>query len=230
MNTEKTGNFISQLRKEKGLTQKQLADAIGVTDKAVSRWETAKNYPDIELLEQIAHFFDVTVSELLEGKRIPKKNLADISENHVVEQIKNNKKNKKKYQLTIAVILCIIMALFSLLVVLEPGIVGYDDSIGFLFLFTGPFIPLLAIPLLIIFTIKNKLSKKCIVIFSCLLFFQLVFVLNMFFAFLPFGDYLRTYVPLVSSVVELLLCVILINKLNYIKKDDVLPNQKTKKE
>lgn len=229
MNTEKTGNFISQLRKEKGLTQKQLADAIGVTDKAVSRWETAKNYPDIELLEQIAHFFDVTVSELLEGKRIPKKNLADISENQVVEQIKNNKKNKKKYQLTIAVILCIIMALFSLLVVLEPGIVDYDDSIGFLFLFTGPFIPLLAIPLLIIFTIKNKLSKKYIVIFSCLLFFQLVFVLNMFFAFLPFGDYLRTYVPLISSVVELILCVILINKLNCIKKDDVLPNQKTKK-
>ena len=57
MNTVKTGSFISQLRKEKGLTQKQLADVLGVTDKAVSRWETAKNYPDIELLEQIAQFF-----------------------------------------------------------------------------------------------------------------------------------------------------------------------------
>lgn len=228
MNTEKTGKFISQLRKEKGLTQKQLSDAIGVTDKAVSRWETAKNYPDIELLEQIAQFFDVTVSELLEGKRIPKENLADISENQVVEQIKNNKKSKKKYQLTIAIILCMIMALFSLLVVLEPGIVGYDDAIGMLFLFIGPFIPLLAIPLLIIFIIKNKLSKKYIVIFSCLLFFQLVFVFNMFLGFLAIGD-LRTYVPLISSVVELILCVILINKLNYIIKDDELPNPKTKK-
>jgi len=229
MNTAKTGSFISQLRKEKGLTQKQLADAIGVTDKAVSRWETAKNYPDIELLEQIAQFFNVTVSELLEGKRIPKENLADISENQVVEQIKNNKKSKKKYQLTIIIILCMIIALFSLLVVLEPGIVGYDDSIGFLFLFIGPFIPLLAISLLIIFIIKNKLSKKYIVIFSCLLFFQLIFVLNMFSGFLAIGDYPRTYVPLISSVVELIVCAILINKLSYIKKDDELPNPKIKK-
>lgn len=75
MNTDKTGSFISQLRKEKGLTQKQLADALGITDKAVSRWETAKNYPDIELLEQIAQFFDVTVSELLEGKKYQRKTL-----------------------------------------------------------------------------------------------------------------------------------------------------------
>ena len=80
----------------------------------------------------------------------------------------------------------------------------------------GPFIPLLVIPLLIIFTIKNKLSKKYIVIFSCLLFFQLVFVINMFLGFFASEDALRTYAPLVSSVVELVLCVILVNKLNYI--------------
>ncbi len=121
MNAAKTGSFISQLRKEKRLTQKQLADALGVTDKAVSRWETAKNYPDIELLEQIAQFFEVTISELLEGKRIAKEELAEISENQVVEQIKNNKKNRKKYRIIIAVAL-VITLLFGYITLKENGV------------------------------------------------------------------------------------------------------------
>ena len=98
MNAEKTGKFISLLRKEKELTQKQLADILGVTDKAVSRWETGKNYPDIELLEVISKTFNVTINELLEGKRISREELAGISENQVVEQIRSNKKSKKKYR------------------------------------------------------------------------------------------------------------------------------------
>lgn len=47
MNTYDFGNFLSQLRKEKGLTQMQLAQQLNVTDKAISRWETGKNFPDI---------------------------------------------------------------------------------------------------------------------------------------------------------------------------------------
>ena len=65
MNTAKTGSFISQLRKEKGLTQKQLADAIGVTDKAVSRWETGTTCPDIFALPALAELFGITVDGLL---------------------------------------------------------------------------------------------------------------------------------------------------------------------
>ena len=111
MNAEKTGSFISLLRKEKGLTQKQLADILGVTDKAISRWETGKNYPDIELLEIISTTFNVTINELLEGKRIPQEELAGISEHQVVEQIKNNKKSKKKYRVVIVIILVISLLL-----------------------------------------------------------------------------------------------------------------------
>lgn len=95
MNAEKTGGFISLLRKEKGLTQKQLADILGVTDKAISRWETGKNYPDIELLEIISTTFNVTINELLEGKKFPKKNLPVLVSTKLLSRLKAIKKVKR---------------------------------------------------------------------------------------------------------------------------------------
>ena len=129
--------------------------------------ETYKKYLDGTATDEEKSFVE---AEIERARLVNNEVISATAEKKSAENIK---KSKKKYQLTIAVILCMIIAFFSLLVVLEPGIVGYDDSIGFLFLFIGAFIPLLAIPLLTIFIIKNKLSKKYIVIFSCLLFFQL---------------------------------------------------------
>ena len=70
MDKEKTGAFISRIRKEKKLTQKELAEQLHVTDKAVSKWERGMSYPDISLLESIAQILEVSVLELLEGERI----------------------------------------------------------------------------------------------------------------------------------------------------------------
>ena len=70
MDAKATGRFIGELRREKGLTQKDLAERIGVTDKAVSRWETGKGLPDTALLKPLADVLEVSVSELLSGKRI----------------------------------------------------------------------------------------------------------------------------------------------------------------
>lgn len=69
MDKELTGQFITELRKEKGLTQKQLADLLNVTDKAVSKWERGLSFPDISMLEPISQVLDVSVMELLAGKR-----------------------------------------------------------------------------------------------------------------------------------------------------------------
>ena len=57
MDQIKIGKFISELRKEKGLTQKELADKIGVTDRAISKWENGRGMPDISLLRKISDFF-----------------------------------------------------------------------------------------------------------------------------------------------------------------------------
>ncbi|MCQ2505025.1 MAG: helix-turn-helix domain-containing protein [Saccharofermentans sp.] len=69
MDKELTGQFITELRKEKGLTQKQLAESLNVTDKAVSKWERGLSFPDISMLEPISRVLDISIMELLEGKR-----------------------------------------------------------------------------------------------------------------------------------------------------------------
>lgn len=69
MDNLKLGNFIAQMRKEKNMTQKELADRLHVTDKAVSKWETGKGFPDVKLMEPLAKELGVSLVELLNGER-----------------------------------------------------------------------------------------------------------------------------------------------------------------
>ena len=69
MNQEKIGQFIKQIREENHLTQKELADLLGVTFQAVSKWENGKNIPDIAILKQISDEFHVNIDEILNGER-----------------------------------------------------------------------------------------------------------------------------------------------------------------
>ena len=70
MDKGKIGEFIAVLRKERQMTQKELADQLCLTDKAISKWERGLSYPDISMLEPIAEFFEVSVVELLNGERM----------------------------------------------------------------------------------------------------------------------------------------------------------------
>lgn len=71
INKEEFGSFISQLRKEKGLMQKDIAEKLYVSDKAVSKWERGLSIPDVALLVPLAELLGVTVTELLECRRLP---------------------------------------------------------------------------------------------------------------------------------------------------------------
>ena len=76
MNTYITSQTIKRLREEKGLTQTQLAEQIGVSSKAVSKWETSKGLPDISLIEPLSQALGVSVMELMSGDTVVNKNLS----------------------------------------------------------------------------------------------------------------------------------------------------------
>ena len=76
MNQYVTGTVIRELREKNGMTQLQLAEKLGVSDKTVSKWETAKGYPDITLLEPIAKVFRISVTELISGNTVQNANVS----------------------------------------------------------------------------------------------------------------------------------------------------------
>ena len=76
MDTYITGQTIKNLREKKGFTQAELADKLGVTDKAISKWETAKGLPDITLIEPLAKALSVSVMELMTGNAVVNKNIS----------------------------------------------------------------------------------------------------------------------------------------------------------
>ncbi len=69
MDQLKIGNFIKELRKEKGVTQEELAEAMNTSRRTISRWETGVNMPDLDLIPEIAEYFGITINELFDGKR-----------------------------------------------------------------------------------------------------------------------------------------------------------------
>lgn len=116
MNNEKFGKFIAELRKEKNMTQKDLANKLKITDKAISKWERGLGFPDIVLLKPLSEIFKVSITELLNGER-QENNKIDIETqviqiiNKVEEQKKIKKKKTRCIVIIIIAILCIVFAL-----------------------------------------------------------------------------------------------------------------------
>ena len=97
MDNEKFGKFIKILRKEKGITQKELGEKLNITDKAISKWERGLSFPDIAVLKDLAEFFEIDISELLNGER-GKKQEIDIEKaiKEAIENYKNIEEKKKE--------------------------------------------------------------------------------------------------------------------------------------
>lgn len=92
MDKNATGRFIAELRKQKGFTQKELAEKLMVTDKAISRWETGKGLPDTSLLKPLGDVLGVSVTELLSGKEIEEVDMKERADNIILEALNYSKR------------------------------------------------------------------------------------------------------------------------------------------
>lgn len=113
MDQEKIGKFIAELRKDKCLTQAELGDRVGVTGKAVSRWERGLSIPDVSIINQVSNVLGITTTELLNGEKI------DLINQNTLNKISENNadlnRNKFKRILIILIIIILILCLGLLL-------------------------------------------------------------------------------------------------------------------
>ena len=117
MNQEKIGKFIAACRKEKGLTQASLAEMLGITDRAVSKWETGKSMPDASIMLDLCKLLSINVNELLTGEHITMENYKEIAETNLIE-IQERAEKADKNLLRIEIYMgAIVVPVFTIMVI-----------------------------------------------------------------------------------------------------------------
>ncbi len=105
MDQKLTGQFIAKVRKEKGMTQKQLADALLISDKTVSKWETGGGMPEVSLMLPLCNTLGISVNELLSGKRLSEPEYKEKAEENLMDLMQERKENKRKLWVEAVVLL-----------------------------------------------------------------------------------------------------------------------------
>ncbi len=154
MNQEKIGKFILECRKEKKLTQQELAEKLGVTDKSVSNWENGRNMPDLSLFKPLCETLDISVNDLISGEKIAQDKYQEKSEENIIKTIYyTNKKVLEKNNL-----IGIILITFSIfLIITSMSIFKSESSFGSIYSIIGVLLSLIGISK---FTKKLNLKKK----------------------------------------------------------------------
>ena len=100
MDIVKMGSFLAELRKEHNLTQAELGEKLGVTNKTISRWETGNYMPPVEMLEELSNMYGMTINELLSGKKLSTEEYKEMAETNIKETLKASTfelKEKQEY-------------------------------------------------------------------------------------------------------------------------------------
>lgn len=171
MNQEKIGKFISTLRKEKKLTQEQLAEKIGVTNRSISRWENGKTMPDLSLLEPLSNLLGITINELISGEKIKEEKIIPTLEKSLINTIDYSNQKIKSEHKRVSILF---MAIGSIISILAFAIFNRESSWCSIY-------SLIGIILFIIGVSRQLKIKKVFyeVIISILLFLSIFIIFNL---------------------------------------------------
>ena len=107
MNQKQIGKFISEERKNKNLTQSELAEKLGVTDRSISNWENGKCLPDLSLFKPLCEILDITINELMSGEKIPKEKYQNKLEENIVNTINYGNKQALSKEIKLGIYILI---------------------------------------------------------------------------------------------------------------------------
>lgn len=117
MDQIRIGKFIAESRKSRNLTQKQLADALSISDKTISKWECGRGLPEISLLIPLCELLDITVNDLLSGEKVSSDDYQKKAEKNMMNLMKENEENRKRMALSVITGVITIIAVCALIVI-----------------------------------------------------------------------------------------------------------------
>lgn len=135
MNQEKIGKFIAYCRKEKNMTQEELAQKLHLTDKAISKWENGRCLPDLSILEPLSKTLDVSINEILSGEKIKEEELKDHTDKNIIDVVNYSDEKIKRIKRTIKVSsIIMIIALATLMFASDYDHIKEGKKPNFMFL------------------------------------------------------------------------------------------------
>jgi transcriptional regulator with XRE-family HTH domain len=171
MNQDKIGKFIAEMRKEKNLTQVELAEKLGVSDRSISNWENGKNMPDLSLFRPLCNELDISLNDFLSGEKVQEKDYQEKLEENIINTIDYTNKKIENKNSFIGLILIVFGILISMTAV---SIFPSESSWGSIYSVFGVIVSLIGVSK---FTKRLTYEKRLACNFGYFLIFILVLML-----------------------------------------------------
>ena len=171
MNQEKIGKFIAECRRQRKLTQSELGEKLGVTEKSISNWENGRNMPDLSLFKPLCEELNISLNDLMSGEKVKEKEYRDKLEENIINTIDYSNKKIESRNIFIGLILIVFGVLISITAV---GIFPSESSWGSIYSVFGGIISLIGVSR---FTKRLTYGKRLICNFGYFLIFILLLMM-----------------------------------------------------